>query len=850
VRYLNDPKLILWLAKRGGRLHGQWVWLIENELKRFAKLEREGKTAELGEIRTNAPDAIPQPLMRILWRLLLTGRVKSLSRDLDLYRWKDRLKRDGMTTTIRLELRELLSPKIALKKPFRWPLNGEEIEETAAPERLKQLVDWELVLAADYVSSSIKDLAADSHWHEALPFLLDDFQQLLRDALDLLRELGGANDREDRSYWDLPSITPHWQNRGFQDWVALIELLREAWQAVRVIDPSRAARIAGEWFTLPYPTFKRLALFAASQDNCIAADMWVDWLLADGSWWLWSIDTTRETMRLLVLQGGHLTQDALVKLEAVILAGPPRVMYRDDIEPGRWQSLFDHEVWIHLAKLQESGANLSYAALQRLGELSAANPEWKLATNERDEFPHWMSGTGDPDYDASRQIDLAPRKRGELVKWLKQTPPPRRPFSEDTWRETCRTRFFHCAYALCDLAQENFWPAERWREALQVWSEEGRILRSWRFLAPLVQTMSNAILQEIVYSVGWWLRAVSKSIDRHETIFLDICRRVLILPHQNGVDTDDPVGRAINHPIGHVTEALLNLWFKRVPSDNDKLPADLEPLFTQLCDTQVEKFRHGRVLLASQLIALFRVDRSWTETHLLPLFDWTTYSAEAKAAWQGFLWSPRLYGPLLIAFKAQFLDTAHHYAQLGDHGEQFVALLTYAALDPVDGYTPEDFQAAISALPQKGLDESAHALARALEGAGEQREDYWKNRIQPFWHHIWPKSRELVSNSIAGSLARLSIAARGEFPSALSAVLDWLKPIEHPDHVVHLLNESGLAGRFPEDSLRLLNAILNDQPWIPRELGQCLEVISQASPALLQDHHYQRLDEYFRRRGV
>jgi len=362
--------------------------------------------------------------------------------------------------------------------------------------------------------------------------------------------------------------------------------------------------------------------------------------------------------------------------------------------------------------------------------------------------------------------------------------------------------------------------------------------------------MPDAILQEIAHSVSWWLRAVSKSIDRHEPIFLDICRRVLALPHQNGIDTDDPVGRAINHPIGHVTEALLNRWFKRLPSDNDKLPNDLEPFFTQLCDTQVDKFRHGRVLLASQLIALFRVDRHWTETHLLPLFDWTANPAEAKAVWEGFLWSPRLYRPLLIAFKAQFLDTAHHYAQLGDHGKQFVALLTYAALDQMDGYTPQEFQSAISTLPQKGLDESARALVQALEGAGEQREDYWKNRLQPFWHHIWPKSRELVSNSIAESFARLSIAARGEFPSALSAVLDWLQPIEHSDYVVHLLHESGLAGRFPEDSLRLLNSILSDQPWVPRELGQCLEAISQKSPELLQDHRYQRLDEYYRRRRV
>ena len=298
---------------------------------------------------------------------------------------------------------------------------------------------------------------------------------------------------------------------------------------------------------------------------------------------------------------------------------------------------------------------------------------------------------------------------------------------------------------------------------------------------------------------------------------------------------DDPVGRAINHPIGHVTEALLNLWFKRLPSDNDKLPDDLEPFFTQLCDTHVEKFRHGRVLLASQLIALFRVDRPWTEAHLLPFFDWTSNPAEAKAVWEGFLWSPRLYRPLLIAFKAQFLDTAHHYAELGDHGEQFVAFLTYAALDPMDGYAPQDFQTAISALPQKGLDEAARALVHALGGAGEQRENYWKNRLQPFWQYIWPKSRELVSNSIAESLARLSIAARGEFPSALSMVLDWLQPIQHPHYVVHLLHESGLAGRFPEDSLRLLNAILNDQPWVPGELGNA------STPFLRRHPYYSRI---------
>jgi len=92
----------------------------------------------------------------------------------------------------------------------------------------------------------------------------------------------------------------------------------------------------------------------------------------------------------------------------------------------------------------------------------------------------------------------------------------------------------------------------------------------------------------------------------------------------------------------------------------------------------------------------------------------------------------------------------------------------------------------------------AQALSQALEGAGEQREDYWKNRVRPFWQEVWPKSRNLASNSIAESLAVLSIAAGGEFPSALAAVVDWLRPIEHLHYVVHKLDESGLCARFPK----------------------------------------------------
>ena len=264
---------------------------------------------------------------------------------------------------------------------------------------------------------------------------------------------------------------------------------------------------------------------------------------------------------------------------------------------------------------------------------------------------------------------------------------------------------------------------------------------------------------------------------------------------------------------------------------------------------RVDRFRHGRVILGSRLISIFRVDRPWTEQYLLPLFSWDDLT-EAKAVWEGFLWSPRLYQPLLIAFKPQFLGAANQYSNLGEHRQQFASFLTYAALGPTEGYAVNDFRSAIGALPQAGLEESAQALYQALEGAADQREDYWRNRVHPFWQQVWPKSRDLATPRIAESLTRLIIAARSEFPAALAAMQDWLQPIEHPHYILHLLHDSGLCTRFPVDALHLLDKVIADKQWAPDELGLCLEEIQNAAPPLAQDARYQRLREYLRRRGI
>jgi SIR2-like protein len=841
IRHLDDPALLLWLVRRGGQLHENLVLKIENRLDELVRLELDkSNVSEIKRIRESSPRAVPGPLMRTLWRLLLTGRVKSRMHEFDLYRWGDRFQRDGLTATLRLELRQMLMPCVLLREPFRWPSD----EDGGEPESLRELVEWEIALVSNYTHTILSELDKNPCWRRALPELLADFSGLLRDVLDLKRELGGADARSDLSYIQRPSISEHEQNSDMHDWTAIINLCRDSWLA-KAEQSHESARLAAErWWEADYPLFRRLAFFAATQDGIIPNWRALDWLLADERWWLWSEETEREAMRLMVTLAPQLSNEELRQLEDAILAGPPPTMFRDNIAPERWREIVDRDTWLRLAKTAATGVTLTSKGNDRLAELTARHPGWHLAPDERDEFPYWMG-----DGDELRKFMVTPRHRRDLVQWLKKHP-TKSPWQEDDWQKRCRDNFATVACALYELSKQGVWPLGRWREALQAWSEETLVNRSWHYIGPILTTVPEEEMLELSRSVSWWLKSIAKNFVDHEPRFFMLINRILNLEHRDGVDTEEPVMRAINHPIGHVTDALLVWWYRRTLEDGQGLAPELRTIFALLCDTAVEKFRHGRVLLARHVIVLFRVDKDWSLQYFLPLFDWQRSEAEARAVWVGFLGSPRLYRPLLEVLKPHFLETADHYDALGEYGNQYASLLTFAALDPADTFATNELAKATRSLPLKGLEESSQALVNALDGAGEQRADYWANRIKPYLRKIWPNTRENISPSIAERFGRLCIAADEAFPEALEMLRAWLQPPPHPDFLIRRFYQANLSERFPEPALEFLSRLIGDQSqWIPGDLRRCLAAICLAAPELENDARYQRLILYIRQRG-
>ncbi len=846
ARHLDDPNLIIWLTKRSGQLHAQLVEIIRNKIEEIIKLEIQDKGHELESIRAASPRGIPSPQMRTLWRLILAGRLKSTSHHYDFYRWLRLIKHSEVTASLRMQLREILTPCVNLSKPF---FGGEETREISEPKRIKDIVDWEVVLASDNVNHALRDRSKSSNWQAMLPDLLQDFTLLLRDALDLKKELGGADEKSDSSYMDQPSISEHSQNQYFRDWTALIVLARDAWLATASANANAnkglSIRVAIEWWNTPYPVFKRLALFAAAQTDVIPQQQALDWLFSENCWWMWSVETQREVFRLLIALTPKLDSSQQVELERAILNGPPKEMFKADVETDRLSQITNQNQRLRLGKMQAAGAILGQIANAKMNELLLEYPEWKLASDERDEFPFWM-GTGGE----WRKFSNSPRRRTELISWLKEQKNTDH-WDEDDWRQRCRDDFPTTACALCALAKEGIWLEDRWGQALQAWSEEKLLNRSWRYMASLVFNSPDSFIRELDHGISWWLQAVSKTFEGQEEIFIGLCNRILDLNDEDEIDSEDPVGTAINQPVGQVTEALIQWWYRRNPKDSEGLPDTLKPIFTALCNTNNSRFRHGRVLLAAHVISLFRVDLEWTTENLLSLFSWQHSTLVARYSWEGFLWSPRLYLPLLAAIKQSFLETSGHYDDLGDHARQYASFLTFVALDSGDTFTAKEMATATQNLPGSGLQCAAQALTNALNSAQQQRADYWENRVLPYLHKIWPQSRKLVTPGISEEFSQLCIAAGEMFPSAMAELLPWLVPIEHPDYVVHLLYEAKISEQFPSDALSFLDAVVGDNTqWLPSELQQCLDLIQQADPGLVDSECFVRLAELTRRRGL
>ncbi|MGE3488292.1 MAG: hypothetical protein AB7L09_26575 [Nitrospira sp.] len=421
-RHLDHQKVLTWALRNGCSLHPQFRILVAREL-------------DAASPRISGP-------LALIWRLICAqlGTNMQHRSSVPLFQWCRRLKQFGWSVSLKRELSQMLRPVVGLREPLEWDTEWENDDENQADRaRAKVASDyasWEIRLRiGESPWEKLKEIKQYTDWPKLAIDSLSEFTTCLQEVLDLRAELGDISSQSDFSYIARPSISDHPQNQNFDDWTALIQLCRDAWLATATHAPALAESELEKWNLIKYPLFKRLVFHAATESPLINHTQGLKFLLQDNAFWLWSPETERESLRLLMHLAGQLNCSQRNELCKIILAGPPRQMYRKELEVEKWSGIVDRDVWLRLTLWENTGSEMTSEASERLAEISARFPQWQLSPDDQDHFPYRMeSGSG---VSFRTPISL-PRQHEQLVDALK-TRPVDDHWYEDDWEDICRT---------------------------------------------------------------------------------------------------------------------------------------------------------------------------------------------------------------------------------------------------------------------------------------------------------------------------------------------------------------------------------------------------------------------------
>ena len=253
AKHIQDPRLVEKIIQYGSHLHPDFL-----------------RTVNVTEIK--------EPALRKIWDVLSVPEVLAPPGDNFTYiGLPERLTNETWTISLRESVLRGMQPVIDLGKVvftgYPGPsldAGGSEQGEEKSPDELEERT----LQVSDLTSAQCEVRAGDDaeqivreikNHNDADPIFADlgiNATLLLREALDKLALLDAANRDEDPSMTHQPSIAPHHQNAHYQSWTWLVELCREAFDALLRTDRDRAKRLLDEWGTIHYPVFRRLSLYA------------------------------------------------------------------------------------------------------------------------------------------------------------------------------------------------------------------------------------------------------------------------------------------------------------------------------------------------------------------------------------------------------------------------------------------------------------------------------------------------------------------------------------------------------------------------------------------------------------
>lgn len=809
-----------------------WSWLVEHHLE--SKLLVEWIIDKINSLHPDFINLIKwgmhtQSLKKeylIFWRFTLLNHSNCVFSD-GFNELQD-LKKSRNTINL-LRLSKLFEPKIQFLKAY-----ASDVSETDNPYRAEVIIGIE-----KYEFEQVTQYANE------MTSMLCPMTNALKQAMDFWGLLGQADDKNDLSNLYLASIQPHSQNKGYHNWCFLIELCRDLWEAAYHVNIPLALAILELWKEIPYPVFKRLVFHAYSVSEVATTSEQLDYLLSENAYWFWSVTTAREKFRLLSVLCPKLGHDELSKLEQAILKGAPRNIYPDDLSEKKFKERNNHQIWLHLAKLESFGVSLSEKTKIVYRKLSSQYPERKLQKDDRDEFSFWMGSVrwgSTSDITSDELILLSVEERVKKILELSAE------FSEgriDQFRSLCKEKPGVALETLSFLVKHSQWDCSIWHAGFGGLSDADDQL--WPEVAQLIIQFPDQLIQREAWVISWWVKNAIKLIKANsveEAYFWQIFN--LLITHTESIEIrrDDVISQAINHPIGILTEALINrISIREIKSKGKIVDKEVLAVLDRLLNCESNELLLAQVVLLSRLDYFYAIDPEWTQAKLIPLLDWQV-SNDAAIFWQGYLSNPRISTELALDIKdVLFTALCKHTQDFGESATQVFQLFAIICLEFEGFYKDKEQREVLKDIGGDGLKEVVQFIYHGMGDDKAKNDLYWKNRVKPFFTKAWPIDATSLKPKIAEYFSLICFALDDEFEDAVKSIKSILIPFKCDRFFLTKLTDSQHITKHPIIAFDIFCQV-RVKKWDIDIFKEIFMSFAENAPSLKENIKYQEINKF------
>lgn len=806
IQHMNNKTFIEWVITSGSDFHPNFRELLRSELE-------DNKKVQLS------------PKAKLFWELQLSGLVGSKHRD---YINSNVLIPPEGDLLVFNRFLERINPYLVFEKNYSSNLHN-EIENHE--------VDFRIDVKINFSAHYFQQLEQKDTYPTMYVEYLNSCNDALIKAMNLWQYSSFRDDVYDRSHWDLSSIAKHSQNRRYNSWTILVELVRDLWESQFDLNAEQAKRYIDVWLTQPFPVFKRLLFHALTVRDVLPAEACLDLIMSDNHKWLWDSSVKLELTLLLKKIWPLVSSESASNFQQVIL--------RSDVSDG--------ECWRLLSKLKSYGNIINDDAMRKLREISEANPSWHLRGDESEDFTSWstVSVGYESDLDIVQLESLLNENFDSAISLLIENETRFTNGRLDSLRSLSKEKP-NLIIQFLEHVSKKKWYRSIWHSCLVGLSDAECV--EWDRLAKLVIRLTKAQIIEVQWAIAFWVKSIIRTeelVDGKLHLFCQLLEKTLHSLSEIKIEiADDPIEAAINNSVGILTEALVIAISGQSLKAGESLPeGKLKDIATFIMRGE-EGLVYGKFIFASKLHYFHAIDPDWTEKELLPHFFYEE-SEQARYMWQSYLWSPRISADLARLLKNELLVSLDRYEEFERVQRNLIQLFILVSIEFDALYNNKQIRAVLGKVGNKGLANASHFIFTQTAQFVESEADlYWKNRVERIIS-CWPKEHIYRDANVTENFICLLSHLDKTFIDATKLIGPLMTKVKDSHSINEAFFDSQLLEKYPEEVFNLLAKVIAfDMDYYHEiiRLESIIDRIVKAKPELEGRSNFVKLRDFIARK--